>query len=162
MGKGDRKTRRGKRFIHSPRKGARFGREKYEGKRMENNVEKKMNALEEYLEKLDSSGYGHNSSKINEEFQEIIRKLVDAGVNDIALKADLDRQVFAVRKSFNYVDDEDKGTAKGLSWQTSGVQTLQDGSEKPLYWPDVRNFTQQDFEYFEERYNNTKNLYAKT
>lgn len=130
---------------------------------MENKVEKKMNALEEYWEKLDLSGYGHNdSSKINGEFQEIIGKLVDAGLNDVALKADLDLQVFAVRKSFDYVDDEDRGTVKGLSWQTSGVQTLPDGSERPFYWPDVRSYTKQDFEYFEERYKISKNLYVKS
>jgi hypothetical protein len=130
---------------------------------MENKVEKKMNALEEYWEKLDLSGYGHNdSSKINGEFQEIIGKLVDAELNDVALKADLDLQVFAVRKSFDYVDDEDRGTVKGLSWQTSGVQTLPDGSERPFYWPDVRSYTKQDFEYFEERYRNSKNLYVKS
>lgn len=163
MGKGDRKTRKGKRFINSPRKGAKFGDEKFGGKNMGNKVEKKMNALEEYLEELDFSGYGHNdSSKINGEFQEIIGKLVDIGLNDVALKADLDLQVFAVRKSFDYINDEDKGTVKGLSWQASGVQALQDGSERPFYWPDVRNYTEQDFEYFEERYKNSKNLYAKT
>lgn len=163
MGKGDRKTRKGKRFIHSPRKMAKFGIEKFGGKHMGNRVGKKMNALEKYLEELDLSGYGHNdSSKINGEFQEIIGNLVDAGLNDVVSKADLDRQVFAVRKSFDYVDDEEKGTVKGLSWQASGVQPLQDGSESPFYWPDVRSYTQQDFGYFEERYNDSKNLYAKT
>ncbi|KAA6301322.1 MAG: hypothetical protein EZS26_002519 [Candidatus Ordinivivax streblomastigis] len=119
---------------------------------MEKKEQEKTNAYEEYLEKLDSSGYGHNdSSKINSEFQEAIGKLVDAGLYDIAIKADLDRQVFAVRKSFDYVDDEERGTAKGLSWQASGIETLQDGSERPFYWPDVRNYTQENFEFFEER-----------
>ncbi|WP_270561529.1 DUF4209 domain-containing protein [Bacteroides cellulosilyticus] len=163
MGKGDRKTRKGKRFINSPRKGARHEYTKSGNKNMEQKVEKKQNAYEKYIEKLDTSSYGHNDSyKINDEFQEVIRKLVDAGLNDIVIKADLDRQVFAVRKSFDYVDDEEQGIAKGLSWQASGIKTLQDGTEAPFYWPDVRNYTQEDFEYFEERYKEAKNLYAKT
>lgn len=157
MGKGDRKTRKGKRFINSPRKGARHEYTKSGNKNMEQKVEKKQNAYEKYIEKLDTSSYGHNDSyKINDEFQEVIRKLVDAGLNDIVIKADLDRQVFAVRKSFDYVDDEEQGIAKGLSWQASGIKTLQDGTEAPFYWPDVRNYTQEDFEYFEERYKEAK------
>lgn len=133
MGKGDRKTRKGKRFINSPRKGARHEYTKSGNKNMEQKVEKKQNAYEKYIEKLDTSSYGHNDSyKINDEFQEVIRKLVDAGLNDIVIKADLDRQVFAVRKSFDYVDDEEQGIAKGLSWQASGIKTLQDGTEAPF------------------------------
>ena len=131
--------------------------EKMKQNRMEKNI------FEKYIEKLDSSEYGHSDSyKINDEFKEVIGKLVDAGLNDIAIKADLDRQVFAVRKSFDYVDDEAQGRAKGLSWQMSGVQTLQDGTKVPFYWPDVRSYTQEDFEYFEERYKEAKNLYTKT
>lgn len=163
MGKGDRKTRKGKRFINSPRKGARLGYTKSERNNMEKKIEQKKNGYEEYIEKLDSSEYGQNDShKVNDEFQEIIGKLVDAGLNDVAMKADLDRQVFAVRKSFDYVDDEERGTAKGLSWQVSGIQTLEDGTEIPFYWPDVRNYAQEDFEYFEKRYKEAKNLYVKT
>ena len=125
MGKGDRKTRKGKRFINSPRKGLDMNIQKSGNKNMEQKVEKKkQNAYEKYIEKLDTSSYGHNDSyKINDELQEVI-KLVDAGLNDIAIKADLDRQVFAVRKSFDYVDDEEQGIAKGLSWQASGIKTF--------------------------------------
>lgn len=163
MGKGDRKTRKGKRFINSPRKRARLNYTKSKNRNMEQKVGKKQNAYEDYIEKLDTSGYGHNDSyKINNEFQEVIEKLIDNGLNDIAIKADLDRQVFAVRKSFDYVDNEEQGIAKGLSWQTSGIQTLQDGIKAPFYWPDVRSYTQEDFEFFEERYKEAKNLYAKT
>lgn len=130
---------------------------------MEKDIEKKENVYEEYIKKLDHSEYGHSDSyKINEEFQEMIGELVDADLNDIVLRADLDRQVFAVRKSFDFIDDEERGTAKGLSWQASGMQTLQDGTEMPFYWPDIRSYTQEDFEYFEERYKEAKNLYAKT
>ena len=52
MGKGDRKTRKGKRFINSPRKGARHEYTKSGNKNMEQKVEKKQNAYEKYIEKL--------------------------------------------------------------------------------------------------------------
>ncbi len=164
MGKGDPKTRKGKRFMHSPRKGARFvGYVNFKISNMENKETKVLNTYEKYLNKLDSSSYGQNDSHIiNGEFQEVIGKLVDAGQNDIALKADLDRQVFSVRKSFDNIDDENRGTIRGLSWQMAGTQQLTDGSEVPIYWPDVRNYKQEDFEFFEERYKACKNIYAKT
>lgn len=127
------------------------------------NEEKKQNAYEEYLTKLDSSNYGSDDSfTINGDFQKIVRQLWESGLNDIASKADLDRQVFAVQKSFDYLDSEEEGRVRGLSWMTSGFQTLEDGSKVPLYWPDVRSYEQADFEFFEERYKSCKNLYAKT
>lgn len=163
MGKGDPKTRKGKRFMNSPRKGARLGYVNFKICNMENKETKGLNAYEEYVNKLDSSNYGQSDSHIiNKEFQEVIGKLVDAGQNDIALKADLDRQVFSVRKSFDNIDDENRGTIRGLSWQMAGTQHLADGSEIPIYWPDVRNYKKEDFEFFEERYKACKNTYAKT
>lgn len=163
MGKGDPKTRKGKRFMNSPRKRIRLGNVSLKKGHMENKETNGLNAYEEYLNKLDSSNYGQNDSHtINGEFQEVIGKLVDAGLNDIALKADLDRQVFSVRKSFDNIDDESRGTIRGLSWQMSGTQQLTDGSEIPIYWPDVRNYKKEDFEFFEERYKACKNGYAKT
>lgn len=163
MGKGDPKTRKGKRFMNSPRKGARLSYVNFKISNMENKETKGLNAYEEYVNKLDSSNYGQNDSHIiNEEFQEVIRKLVDAGQNNIALKADLDRQVFSVRKSFDNIDDENRGTIRGLSWQLAGTQQLTDGSVVPIYWPDVRNYKKEDFEFFEERYKACKNTYAKT
>lgn len=127
------------------------------------NEERIQNAYKEYLAKLDSSNYKNDDSfTINHEFQEVIRQLSEAGLNDIASIADLDRQVFAVRKSFDYHDSEEKGTVKGLSWMTQGFQTLEDGSTIPLYWPDVRSYQQADYDFFEERYKACKNLYAKT
>lgn len=122
-----------------------------------------MNALKKYLKKIDESSYDSEDVHIiNSEFMEICTKLFDEGKEKIATIADLDRQVFSVRKSFDYKPDKEKGVINGLSWQMSGVQTLEDGSQIPLYWPDVTKYTQQDFEYFEKRYNECENLFAKT
>jgi len=122
-----------------------------------------MNALEQYLKKIDESSYDcKDVHTINSEFQQVCKQLIEESKQDIAAIADLDRQVFSVQKSFDKKPDNEKGIINGLSWQMSGTQTLEDGSQIPLYWPDVTKYTQQDFEYFEKRYNECKNLYAKT
>src|SRR5690606_12091127 len=46
--------------------------------------------------------------------------------------------------------------------QIEGVRNFEDGSTEPYYWPDVRDLTDEDFIYFEERYKSCENLYAKT
>ena len=122
-----------------------------------------MNALEQYLKFLDESSYDcKDVHTINSEFQQVGTLLLEEGKQDIAAIADLDRQVFSVRKSFDTKLDKENGTIKGLSWQISGTQTSKNGIEIPLYWPDVSKFSQQDFIYFEKRYKGCKNLYAKT
>ena len=122
-----------------------------------------MNAIEEYIKKIDESSYDcEDEHTINSEFQQVCRQLFEEGKQDIAAIADLDRQVFSVQKSFDKKPDNEKGIINGLGWQMSGTQTLEDGSQVPFYWPDVTKYTQQDFEYFEKRYNECKNLYAKT
>lgn len=122
-----------------------------------------MNALEKYLKKIDESSYDcKDVHTINSEFQQVCKLLFEEGEQDIAAIADLDRQVFSVQKSFDNKLDEEKGIINGLCWQMSDTQTLEDGSQVPLYWPDVTKYNQQDFEYFEKRYNDCKNLYAKT
>src|SRR5690554_683509 len=122
-----------------------------------------MNALEKYLKLIDESSYDHTDAHlINSGFQEVCKQLIKDGENELAEIADLDRQVFSVQKSFDYKKDAEKGTINGLSWQISGTRTLEDGSQMPLYWPDVANYTVKDFEYFEKRYNECNNLFAKT
>lgn len=122
-----------------------------------------MNALEKLYAKLDESDYDcRDASTINKEFQEVIAQLVANGDTDLVYRADIDRQVFSVNKSFEYSDDDKKGTLNGLSWQMAGNKTFDDGHEEPFYWPDVRSFTITDFAYFEKRWNECKNLYAKT
>ena len=63
---------------------------------------------------------------------------------NVALQAELDRQVFLIRKSFEFQDDETKGTIKGLSWQMAGTQDMANGNKIPFYWPDVRNLTKEN------------------
>lgn len=159
MGKGDSRTRKGKRFMHSPRK---FLKKKQLNTRnMENKSE--YGIYEEFLKNFDSVNYKNkDSSIINNEFQKVISELCEKDMINVALQAELDRQVFLIRKSFEFQDDETKGTIKGLSWQMAGTQDMANGDKIPFYWPNVRNLTKENFEFFEQRYKKTNNLYAKT
>ena len=122
-----------------------------------------MNPLEQYFIKLDESSYDcRDTSTINTELQQVGTLLFDEGYSDLAVIADLDRQVFSVVKSFDFKLDDENGTINGLSPAWCGTQTLEDGRIIPFYRPDVAKYTQQDFEYFEKRYKECKNLFAKT
>lgn len=122
-----------------------------------------MNTLEQYIKDLELGDYdARNVNAINSGFQQVIKQLLEEGQADIANEADLNRQVFSVQKSFDTKLDNEKGTINGLSWQMNGTQTLEDGSQIPLYWPDVTKLTPQDFENFEKRYKRSENLFVKT
>lgn len=122
-----------------------------------------MNELEQFYEKLNQSDYDHLSSHdINSELQKISTILNEKEDYQNSKISELERQAFAISKSFDKVDDFDKGTIDGLSWQMKLIQTFEDGSTGPLYWPNVRDLKNDDFEYFEKRYKSCKNLYAKT
>lgn len=122
-----------------------------------------MNALEEYYKKLDDGNYDYRDAlTINSEFQGVIKQLFEEGKKDVAYIADIDRQVFSIQKSLDKKTEAEKGVLNGLGPQMSGTQTLEDGSQAPLYWPDISKLTPSDFEYIEARYKVCKNLYAKT
>jgi hypothetical protein len=122
-----------------------------------------MTELEIYLRELDNSSYDHQDIQtINSEFQRLIGKFELEGNSEEAILADLNRQVFSVRKSFNYLDNKFEGTLRGLSWMTSGNKTLKNGTKELFYWPDITAFTQTDFDYFEKRYKESNNLFVKT
>ena len=122
-----------------------------------------MNSFEQYLMKLDESSYDcRDAHTIYEEFQLIGAQLFNEDRPDIALISNLDGQVFLVNKSFNTKLDKENGTINGLSPGMIGTQTFEDGSIIPFYRPDVANYTIEDFEYFEKRYRECKNLFAKT
>lgn len=122
-----------------------------------------MSALETYLQKLDSSTYDcHNRHLIQTELKELAEQLISEKNFEDAKLADLNAQVFSVQKSFKYIENTKEGQIRGLSWQIKGIKTLEDGSNEPYYWPGVKEFTKDDFEYFEKRYHESQNLYVKT
>lgn len=118
--------------------------------------------LKEYLYTLDNSAYDHDdASIINSEFQQLIQQLIEEDNHEDAREAELNRIVFSVNKSFDY-DGAQEGTIRELSYRVSSIQKMEDGIEAPLFWPDVTKFTDKDFEYFEERFLESTNLYIKT
>jgi len=122
-----------------------------------------MNELEQFYKKLNQSDYDSRSShEINSELQKVSTKLNEKKDFKALEISELERQAFSITKSFDKVEDSDNGTINGSSWKMSGTQTFEDGSTGPLYWPDVRNLKDEDFQYFEERYKSCENLYAKT
>lgn len=122
-----------------------------------------MNDLELFYKKLNQSYYDcHSTHEINADLQKISEKFHNENNFKNFELSELERKAFAITKSFDKTDDSDSGTVNGLSWQISGVKTFEDGAIEQLYWPDVRKLKNEDFQYFEERYNSCENLYAKT
>lgn len=129
MGKGDSRTKKGKRFMRSPRKYSQ--KKQLNTGKMENKSE--CGIYEEFLKNFDSVNYKNkDSSIINNEFQKVISELCEKDMINVALQAELDRQVFLIRKSFEFQDDETKGTIKGLSWQMAGTQDMANGDKIPF------------------------------
>ncbi|PKH49193.1 DUF4209 domain-containing protein [Tenacibaculum sp. Bg11-29] len=122
-----------------------------------------MNELEQFYEKLNESGYDCRSNHtINSELQEISQILNEKGDFSTLEISELERQAFSISKSFGKKQNDYDGTIDGLGWKTAGTQTFEDGTTGPFYWPDVRDLQEKDFQYFEDRYKNCSNLYAKT
>lgn len=122
-----------------------------------------MTRLETYLKQLDKSNYDFNDEhQINTELNEIAELLRLEGNNDEAELAMLNAEAFLIRKSFLYKNRPEEGQVKGLSYTFRGERTLEDGTVEPVFWPDVTQLTNKDFEYFEERYDAASNLYVKT
>ena len=97
MGKGDSRTKKGKRFMRSPRKYSQ--KKQLNTGKMENKSE--CGIYEEFLKNFDSVNYKNkDSSIINNEFQKVISELCEKDMINVALQAELDRQVFFNKKVF--------------------------------------------------------------
>ncbi len=122
-----------------------------------------MNTLQDYYNELDRSNYDcRSTTDLNTSLQKLYGKLESDGKLEDATLCDFERQIFSINKSFQYESDAEKGTVNGLSCMFSGTQTLEDGNVIPAHWPDVTKLEKKDFEYCEKRYNECKNLFAKT
>jgi hypothetical protein len=120
--------------------------------------EENMDALQKFYSELDNSSFDcHSISDI----KAMIQSLCNDDNKENILSFDFEWRIFHINKSFRHTKDIDKGTEFGLSWMTSGTQTLEDGTIIPVYWPDVAKLEKKDFEYCEKRYNECKNLFAK-
>jgi hypothetical protein len=112
-----------------------------------------MNPLEQFYRDLDLSGWDvKQESDINQVLLKVEEALVEAKLLDVQRLAEIDRQAFHFSKS----------PEKRLSFRVAGTRTMEDGSEIPLEWPDIRKFKNEDFDYLFNRFKTTKNIYAKT
>jgi hypothetical protein len=108
-----------------------------------------MNALEQFYIDLDKSDWDvKDESVIDQRLQE----MRDVLPEETRRFAEIDRQVFHFSKS----------PEKFLSFRVAGTRTMKDGSEIPFEWPDINEFRDEDFDYLYNRFETTKNLYAKT
>lgn len=118
-----------------------------------------MNGLEKFHENLNASDLDvTNEDTIKKELLEISGELKKEGSNDIFKLSELLRQCYAVIVSF----DLDDVTGKPGGVRQMSCAKHEDGKEISLAWPDIDQFSDSDFEYIEERYINTKNLFTKT
>ncbi len=112
-----------------------------------------MNALEQFYIDLDQSGWDvKQESDINQVLQKVNETLVEAKLLDVQHLAEIDRQAFHFSKS----------PEKRLSFRAAGTRTMEDGSEIPFEWPDIREFKKEDFDYLYNRFKTAINIYAKT
>jgi len=114
---------------------------------------KLMNALEKFYITLDQSGWDvKQESDINQALQKVNETLFTEGLFEVQHLAEIDRQAFHFSKS----------PEKRLSFRAAGTRTMEDGTEIPFEWPDIREFKKEDFNYLLSRFKTCKNLYAKT
>lgn len=122
-----------------------------------------MNGLEQFYDDLNKSNIDcHSNDWIDSVLQTLAKKQSDEENKRLFELVELEKKAFSIQKSFDIILDKEKGTVNGLSWMISRTKKSDDGTEIPFYWPDVRNLVNEDFDYFEKRYNTCDNLYAKT
>jgi len=112
-----------------------------------------MNPLEELHELIDKETWDVKQEDLfNKAFQELNGRLAEANGDDLLRKSEAERQVFAFRK----------GPEKGLSFKMAGIKKHEDGTEVPFEWPDIKEWTEDDFTHIRSRFDNCKNLFATT
>lgn len=112
-----------------------------------------MNALEQFYNELDQSGWDVKQEiDINNALIKVREILAESEQTDLQYLSEIDRQAFNFSKS----------PEKRLSFRAAGTKKMEDGSEIPFEWPDIREFKKEDFAYLYNRFKATKNIYAKT
>ena len=90
-----------------------------------------MNPLEELHSKIDESNWDvKQEDQFNKAFQEINGILGEANDNDLLKKSEAERQTFAFTKT----------PEKGLSFKMAGTKKLEDGTQVPFEWPDIKDW----------------------
>lgn len=116
-----------------------------------------MKTLQEYYITIDSSEFDGLTD------ESVIRLLPQLSSDEADFpNAVLEKNAFLIRKSLNIQENLENGTVKGLSWRYQGKNVDEQGNETNFYVPDVLALTQQDYEYFEQRFLTCSGLFPKT
>src|ERR1035441_8999629 len=98
-------------------------------------MNKQMNALEQFYILLDDSDWDvKQESDINQALQKVNDTLLAEGLLDTQHRAEIDRQAFHFSKS----------PEKRLSYRAAGTRKMEDGSEIPFEWPDIREYRKEE------------------
>src|SRR5690554_999217 len=111
-----------------------------------------MTILEELHKTIDESNWDGCNNNLNKAFQEANDKIGEINDELQLRKSEIERWTFL----FN------KNPEKGLTYMTSGVKTLENGDEISFVFPDQNELTKEDFLHIKSRFENCKNLFAKT
>jgi len=110
-----------------------------------------MNPLEELHIRIDKETWDVKQEDLfNKAFHELDGKLSEANETDLLRKSEMERQTFAFSK----------GPEKGLSFKMAGAKKLEDGTEVQFEWPDIKEWTKEDFTHIRSRFDNCENLFA--
>ncbi len=112
-----------------------------------------MNPLEQLHITIDYNDWDiTDEGLINKAFQDVNKALEEAGDVVTLHFSELERVAFAFSKN----------PKQKLSYKVAGSRTLEDGTEVPFQWPDPNTLTQEDLQYLYKRFNEAKNIFAKT
>lgn len=111
-----------------------------------------MNPLQELLQQIESEHWDvKDHDRINTSFQGVNDKLYQAGNQDLLALSEKEREAFSFTK-----------TTEGIKWKIAGTRTLEDGTEEPMEWPDLKTWTDTDFQYIHQRFKSSQNTFARS
>lgn len=111
---------------------------------------------------LDKSEFDHTHlDEIKQLYVDLLSSLDYVTNAETFRLADLEWQALNIRKSFDYKLSLEEGILDGLSWQMAGTKTSKEGVEMPHYWPNLLALADEDFFYFEEVWQHSKNNFIK-
>jgi hypothetical protein len=113
----------------------------------------KRNPLKDLHNKIDECTWDIKQEDLfNKAFQEVNGILSERNENDLLRKSEMERQAFAFTKT----------PEKGLTFKIAGTNKMENGSEVPFEWPNIKDWNTEDFAHIHSRFVNCKNLYAKS
>lgn len=118
-------------------------------------------SIKDFYINLDNGHYDYSIHLITSDLYSISKEYSESNNDDELVVCERERSAFAISKSFDLKSDKEKGTLNGLGPKSSFPQINEKGINELVHWPDLINLSNEDFEYFEKRYKECKNRYAR-